>query len=242
MMNVFICEDNPKQLKKISDIVNNVLLIEDLDLQLALADTNPHKILEKVKLSKEVGIYFFDIDLNSDLTGLTLAQEIRKYDPRGFIIFITTHSEMSYMTFMYKVEAMDFILKDDIDQIHTRIHQCILDAVDRYSSSNNSIQKNFTFKFGDKRISIDYNDIIYFETSLNVHKIMIHTKTRVLEFSGKLKEIADTLDERFYRCHRSFLINREHIKEIDLKNHVVHMSNYDNCLISNRLAKGLLDK
>lgn len=239
MMNVFICEDNLKQLEKITEIVKNVLLIEELDLRLILSSTNPHKILQEVKCSKNVGIYFLDIDLNSDLTGLTLAQEIRKYDPRGFIIFITTHSEMSYMTFTYKVEAMDFILKDNLREIRTKIHECILDAVDRYTSINNSIQKNFTIKLGDKRINIDYNDLIYFETSSNAHKVIVHTTTRMLEFNGKLKEIADQLDERFYRCHRSFLINRKHIKEIDMKNHVVHMSNEACCLISNRLAKGL---
>lgn len=239
-MNIFICEDNPKQLEKITKIVNNVLLIEDYDIQLALTSTNPHDILDKVKSTNGVGIYFLDIDLHSDITGLVLAQEIRKYDPRGFIIFITTHSEMSYMTFIYKVEAMDFILKDDLSNIHSRVHQCILDAVNKYSSTNNSIQKNFTFKLGEKRISIDYDDIIYFETSNNVHKLIIHTTTRILEFSGKIKEVSGQLDERFYRCHRSFLVNRNHIKEIDMKNHILHMSNQDECLISNRLAKGLL--
>ena len=74
-------------------------------------------LLEKIKETGEVGIYFLDIDLKTDMTGLTLAQEIRKYDPRGFIIFITTHSEMSYMTFIYKLEALDFILKDDPEEL-----------------------------------------------------------------------------------------------------------------------------
>lgn len=49
------------------------------------------------------------------MNGFELAQEIRKFDPRGFIIFITTHAELSYMTFTYKVEALDYIIKDDID-------------------------------------------------------------------------------------------------------------------------------
>ncbi|WP_241960035.1 PfkB family carbohydrate kinase, partial [Staphylococcus gallinarum] len=41
-----------------------------------------------------------------------LASEIRKHDPVGNIIFVTSHSELTYLTFVYKVAAMDFIFKD----------------------------------------------------------------------------------------------------------------------------------
>ena len=208
-------------------------------MELGCVSEDPHRILEKVKETEEVGIYFLDIDLGADMTGLTLAQEIRKYDPRGFIIFVTTHSEMSYMTFIYKLEALDFILKDDSEELGKRVYECILKANQRFASVNNKMQANFSVKVNEKVFTVDYDEILFFETSPNVHKIILHCKNRQMEFLGKIKDIEKELDERFYRCHRSFLVNRENIREIDFQNRVIYMVNGEECLISSRMMKGL---
>lgn len=239
MINIFICEDNEMQRNLIKKFVENTLLIEELDMKLIMTTENPHSIINFVKKSKNVGLYFLDIDLKHDMTGLQLAQKLRKIDPRCFIIFITSHSEMSFLTFQYKVEAMDFILKDDIDKISTRIHECILDVNERYSSIYNMVQKNFTIKVNDKSMIVDYKDILFFETSSNIHKIILHAKNRKIEFIGKLKDIEVQLDDRFYRCHRSYLVNRNNIKEIDYQIGTIYMVNGESCLVSTRMVKGL---
>ena len=117
MLKIYICEDMEAERDKMQKVIENIVLMEDLDMELCCVSADPFKILEKVKETQDVGIYFLDIALGVDMTGLTLAQEIRKYDPRGFIIFVTTHSEMSYMTFIYKLEALDFILKDAPEEL-----------------------------------------------------------------------------------------------------------------------------
>lgn len=208
-------------------------------MELGCVSENPHTILEKVKETEDVGIYFLDIALETDMTGLTLAQEIRKYDPRGFIIFVTTHSEMSYMTFIYKLEALDFILKDNPEELGKRVYECILKANQRYASANNKVQANYSVKVNDKVFTVDYDDILFFETSPNVHKIILHCRNRQMEFLGKIKEIEKEVDGRFYRCHRSFLVNRDNIREIDFQNRVIYMVNGDECLLSTRMMKGL---
>lgn len=239
MLKIYVCEDVEVQRDKIQKVIENIVLMEDLDMELGCVSEDPHRILEKVKETEEVGIYFLDIDLGADMTGLTLAQEIRKYDPRGFIIFVTTHSEMSYMTFIYKLEALDFILKDDSEELGKRVYECILKANQRFASVNNKMQANFSVKVNEKVFTVDYDEILFFETSPNVHKIILHCKNRQMEFLGKIKDIEKELDERFYRCHRSFLVNRENIREIDFQNRVIYMVNGEECLISSRMMKGL---
>ena len=140
MLKIYICEDIEVQRNKIQQVIENIVLMEDLDMELCCVSEDPYRILEKVKETEEVGIYFLDIALGADMTGLTLAQEIRKYDPRGFIIFVTTHSEMSYMTFIYKLEALDFILKDAPEDLGKRIYECILKANQRFASVNNKVR------------------------------------------------------------------------------------------------------
>lgn len=239
MLKIYVCEDIEVQRNKIKKTIENIVLMEDLDMEIGCVSDNPHTILEKVKETEDVGVYFLDIDLGADMTGLTLAQEIRKYDPRGFIIFVTTHSEMSYMTFIYKLEALDFILKDNPEELDRRVYECILKANQRFASVNNKVQANFSVKVNEKVITVDYDEILFFETSTNVHKIILHCKKREMEFWGKIKDIEKEVDERFYRCHRSFLVNKDNIREIDFRNRVIYMVNGDECLISTRMMKGL---
>ena len=239
MLKLYICEDIEVQRNRMQQVIENMILMEELDMEFGCVSEDPHRILDTVKETGEVGIYFLDIALGADMTGLTLAQEIRKYDPRGFIIFVTTHSEMSYMTFIYKLEALDFILKDAPEELGKRVCDCILKANQRFASVNNKVHVKFSVKVNEKVFTVDYDDILFFETSPNVHKIILHCKNRQMEFLGKIKEIEKEVDGRFYRCHRSFLVNKDNIREIDFQNRVIYMVNGDECLLSSRMMKGL---
>lgn len=239
MLNIYICEDDKTQRNLMTEYVNKVIMIEDYDLKLILSTDDPYKVLSTIDDNPNVGLYFLDIELASDMNGLTLAQQIRKKDPRGFIVFVTTHSEMCYMTFTYKVEALDFILKDDQDNLHMRIHQCIHNAYSRYSAVNNHTNQIYAVKIGDKEYCIPVEEILYIETSTSPHKVIMHTPTRILEFNGKIKEIKDELGSNFIICHRSTVINKKHLREVDLKKRTVTLSNGEVCVVSTRYIHAL---
>lgn len=237
MLNIFVCEDDTVQRKSIVQIIKNAVLIEELDMQLILDTPNPYELLETVKSSQNTGIYFLDIDLKCDMNGMKLAQQLRLYDPRCFIIFVTSHSELSYMTFQYRVEAMDFVLKDNPAEAKVKIRECLLNALERYTLQTNKTHKVYTIEIGDRRISVDYNDILFFETSSNIHKVILHAKDRQIEFSSTIKELEKILDDTFVRCHRSFLVNKNNIQEIDTKNRIIYFINGETCLMSTRMMK-----
>lgn len=239
MIDVYICEDNERQLNLFRKYIEDAILIEAIDMRISLATVDPHVLLDKIASAENLGLFFLDIDLKSDINGLVLAQQIRRIQPRCFIIFITSHSEMSFLTFQYKVEALDFIIKDTSKHIREKIHECLLNVEDKYTSLNNSVSKTFMITQNDRRTAVDYNDIIFFETSNNIHKIILHAKRRVVEFSGQLKDIEKQLDQRFYRCHRSYLINKDNIAEVDFNDLSVQMNNGETCPISVRMKKGL---
>ena len=240
MIKIYLCEDNLEQLQKVKQIVESVIMIEDLDMQLTLATNDPYKLLNEIKNEQSVGLYFLDVDLKADMNGIKLGEEIRKYDPRGFIVYITSHAEMSYLTFVYKVEALDYIVKDNFTDLHTRVHKCILNAYEKYSSlSKDDQQKYFHVKSGDKNVYLEYDKILFLETSQTVHKIKVHAEDRQIEFYGRIKDVMEKLDNRFYKCHRSFIVNKNKIKEIDKKNRIIHLVNGQQCLASVRLLKGL---
>ena len=239
MLDIFVCEDNAIQRRTIVQIIQNTVLLEELDMQIVLDAGDPYVLLEKVKASQNTGIYFLDIDLNSSMNGMKLAQQIRLFDPRGFIIFISAHSELSYMTFQYRMEAIDFVLKDNPAEVNVKIRECLLNAMERYTLQTNKIHKVYTIDVSGRKINVDYDDIFFFETSSNIHKVILHAKDRQIEFSSTMKELTGTLEGSFVRCHRSFLVNKNNIKEIDAKNRIIYFTNGETCLISTRMMKEL---
>ncbi|MGX7420535.1 LytR/AlgR family response regulator transcription factor [Carnobacterium gallinarum] len=238
MLDIFICEDDPIQLKQFTDYVESYLMIEELDMELRLATGNPDELLATIQLNKKSGLYFLDVDLGHEMSGIMLGAEIRKYDPMGKIVFITTHSELTYLTFVYKVEAMDFILKDQQTDIQSRIVACMDTAYDRVMRDKNPAKVFFQTQVGDKVIHVPYDEILFFESSPKVHKIIMHLENRQVEFYGKLKDL-ENLGANFYRCHHSYVVNRENILEIKKKEREIIMTNEEVCYASMRYLKGL---
>ena len=85
MLNIFVCEDNTAQRQIIVQTIQNTVLIEELDMQLVSDAEDPYMLLEKVKTSQNTGIYFLDIDLNSNMNGMKLAQQIRLLDRKSVV-------------------------------------------------------------------------------------------------------------------------------------------------------------
>ncbi len=239
MLKVFVCEDNNMEKDNFTKMIENIIIIENLDMSIGLSTGNPEEILDYLNNNQVTGLYFLDVDLNNPINGIKLAEKIRESDPRGFIVFVTTHAEMSYLTFLYKVEAMDYIIKDTYFNIRARIHECILNANKKYYSKTSKSQENFAIRVEDKVISVKFDDILFFETSRTIHKVILHCKNRQVEFYGKIKDVEDKLDDRFYRCHRSYLINKDNIKEIDENQRIIYMINDEECLVSTRLLNRL---
>lgn len=240
MLNIYVCEDNREQKEKLVRTIGEIIDIEKMDMKIVVAADGPDEVLQNVRNDTTTGIFFLDIDLKHKMNGMELAQRIREYQPRCFIVFVTTHSEMSYMTFTYKVEAMDFILKDNPKDLKNRVHQCLIHSAQLYQEQMEMPQKIFQLKVGSRIREIPYGEILYFEVSNNHRKIIVHTLNGMMEFNGKLKDIEEQLDDRFYRCHRAYLVNKDKIKEIKAVDGVILLENNETCPVSVRMGKSLL--
>lgn len=241
MLNIYICEDDTKQRQQITESVRNSIAIEELDMSVLVSTGNPYTLLDAIEGTNQTGIYFLDVDLQSDINGIQLGERIRKIDPRGFIVFITTHAEMSLLTFTYKVEALDYIVKDDHAFIKERIKECLININEKYATAATDVLKSFYVKSKEKTIHMAYDKIIFFETAVTAHKVLLHGHNISIEFYGHMNEIEEKLDERFMRCHRSYIINLDFISEVDKTNRIVNFVNGQSCFVSTRGMK-LLSK
>ena len=56
MLKIYICEDMEAERDRIQQVIENIVLMEDLDMELCCVSQDPHRILDKVKKTEEVGI------------------------------------------------------------------------------------------------------------------------------------------------------------------------------------------
>lgn len=243
MIHVFICEDNIEQLNQIQDCVEKYILINDLDMNIAVSTTNPQDVLTYLDKNPSVSaLYFLDINLGKEqMNGIQLGAEIRKINSNGHIVFITTHGEMVYTTFLYSVEAMDYIIKDTGQDIKERVRHCIDIAMERHKQNQNEERNVYTIQLGDTIRVFDVKDIIFFESSTTTHKVILHHTKGEIEFYERIKNLED-VDDNLVRCHQSFVINRQHIKEIRKKERIVAMSDGSECFVSFRNLRKLQKK
>lgn len=235
MIHIYLCEDDKKQLYRWEDIIEKYLLMNSTESRLYCSASKPEELLSMRKRSSTTGLYFLDIDLQSSKNGIELAQEIRKYDPRGYVVFVTTHSEMAVLTFRYKVEAMDFITKDDTDTLPEQICACIQNAERNYKAQLDSSSRLLSIKVDKDSLILDQNDIVAITTGDDAHKITVHTKNGVRQISGSLKEFHSTLNSGFCQCNRSTIINLKHVLKYSRENALLIMDNKETYSVSIRM-------
>jgi len=241
MLDIYICEDVEKQRAFVEKHVDDYCAIKNLDAAIALSSSNPTEVLQHFKASQNPALFFLDIDLKAEINGIELARRVREHDEHGqpvFIVFLTTHTEMTMMTFQYRLEALDFIAKDSPENIKIKISECIDIALKRHIA--NAQSKTIKINVDDKIIILDMDEIICVETTHVRHKLRLHAKNRAMEFNAELKTIEEQLDERFIRCHKSYIINKNKIRTINKNDNTVTMEDNNICPVSRSGRKLLL--
>ncbi|MCL2437156.1 MAG: LytTR family DNA-binding domain-containing protein [Clostridiales bacterium] len=239
MLSIFICEDNPEHLEQITKCIRNYVLIENLPMKIMCSTAFPGEVLDYLRDNKVAGLYFLDVDLSCEMDGIKLAEAIRTYDPRGFIVFITADAESLMLTFKYKVEAMDYIVKGDFD-LNGRICECLRNAHDKYTAKPTPLQNYFILKpTKDETIVLDCSKILYFEAAAAPHKIFVYTETGRYRFRGELSQIQKELNGFFFKCHRSIVVNIEKVASIDTSLLKLQLHNGDTIDVSIKHIKGV---
>lgn len=241
MLNIIICEDDEHERIEIEDIIKKE--IKEMKSRVALVTGEPKDVIKFIEASAEKNfIYFLDVDLGSEINGIELGQCIRKIDPTGYIIFVTAHEELTELTFKYKVQALDYIIKGGNDNINNKIKECILEAYNHHENVNIKENNSIAIDYGNNIAKVKFKEILFFETTGKDHKIRLHGINEQLEFYDSLKNVEKLVSKDFYRCHKSFLVNTRNIKAIHKEKLLIEMVNGQSCYVSAFYLKGLIKK
>lgn len=226
MIRIAICEDEKEQQELLKNYIEKIF--EGLSIKYSLDIFNSgEELLENY--SKDMDLILLDIQLG-EINGMDTARKIRLLDNNVEIIFIT--SLIEYALEGYKVRAYRYLVKPvKYDDIKENIINCIKELEIK--------NKYIIIKKQGNQIKLNINEITYIEVQKET--ITIHTLNEVYKISGTMSNIEKEIDcSRFFRCHKSFLVNLEHIKII--KQYVAILENNEEVPVSRYRFKETKDK
>ncbi|HIR25906.1 MAG TPA: response regulator transcription factor [Candidatus Egerieimonas faecigallinarum] len=241
MIPIYLCDDEEAVRREIRQVLEKEILISGYDMEIVCDSKDPREILETLAENRRKGIYILDVDLkNEQYSGFTLGQAIRRIDSRGFLVYVTAYGELAFDTFRYKLEALDYIVKDDQDKMYQGIRKALEIINERLSEERGEDRQYFTVKFMDTVRHIPVDEILFFETGGKSHRIILHGLKENMDFTGSIRELQKELSGQFVRVHRAYLANVSLIKALDIREKKVVFVNGENCLFSRKSKNELL--
>jgi len=236
MLSIIICEDIARHREVLENIINSYIDKTDCPtMKLVLSSGNPYQIISYTEdNSSGDKLFFIDVNLSHDINGIELATKIRALDTDAMIVFVTTHGELAYLTFRYRIGAFDYIIKDKFNGVENSVLN-ILDAANSLYSENNAANcKFFSVKVGSELFKVPYDDIVFFVTHPSIQqRVSLFTSDSKLDFRGRIKDVAN-LDSQFFKCNQSYVVNVEKIKRVDRQEKEIELENGELIPISPR--------
>lgn len=189
MIIVAICEDERYILEELRRKVEKYINRKSLDASIKTFMSGE----ELLKAKKKFDIILLDLMLPG-IDGLEVARQI---SCRSRIIFVTSYRE--YAVEAFDANAVHYLVKPVTEE---RLFLALDRAINQTEQMDN---QSLTLMKSGKTQVIFIRDILYCEV-FN-HQVRIHTVHGTYDYFGTLDMLETKLDERFFRCHRSFVVN-----------------------------------
>ncbi len=227
MLHFVICDDNLNLLQKLSSTLENIFTKYNYDASVSFQTDNVDSLLQYVDTNK-IDVLFLDINLKSNKTGLEVAEMIRKKNKDIYLIFTTGHLE--YAMLAYKFKTFDYIAKpfttERLEDTVVRLFEDIHGLPTKY------------LKIDNKNTIIDENEIEYIKR--DGMKVVFHTSFNDYDTYSSFNKLQDSLPNNFIRCHKSFVVNINKIKNVDFVENRVYFENNSFCEIGPKYKKSLI--
>lgn len=227
MLNFVLCDDNLNIVNKLKEMLEILFLKNDIDAKVSFVTDKPEEVLE-YENKNIVDVLILDINLNSAISGIDLAQKIRKNNKKVYLIFSTGHLEYSLLA--YSVKTFDYLPKPiTLERLEVTLNRLLDDL------SNNS-EKEFIQL--NKQTIINAKEINYIKR--DGMKLVFCTNTGNYESYSSFTKIRDTLPDNFVRCHKSYIANTQNISNINTTNNTIIFHDDLSCDIGPKYKNNLM--
>ncbi len=219
--NVIIADDMQSMLEEIGyEIVDNVIVYEQA---------------EEVLRTQQVDLVLIDIILASDKTGIDLGKHIRENYDIPFI-FVTSNSDRATVENAKVVKPNGYLVKPFEQQdLYTSIEIALSNftygtggtnkhdslSEDDLPMSNSILKDSIFVKKQHLYYRIQFSDIQFIKAD-NVY-LEVNTVDKKFLVRSPLKDYLDKLPKsKFYRAHKSYIVNVDHIDAINSKDIMIN--------------------
>lgn len=203
-MRIAICDDDPNQISLTASYIDRWAKINNVTVELCKF-SNAEAFLFQWSSSIVFDMAFLDIHMGG-MSGIELAETIRKLDTQLIIVFITGLKE--YVFRGYEIRALHYLLKPVKEKDCSK---CLDQA---YETIRGRKTDTFLLPVDGQIRKFSYEEIIYFEVFS--HYIDVNTSKGVFTYKKKISDLEKELPaDRFIRCHRSCIVNLMYISSIE---------------------------
>jgi DNA-binding LytR/AlgR family response regulator len=209
-LQIAVCEDTPADAARIKQHIENSGIPSEVSYFESGED-----FLRSFR-AERYDLVFMDIYMSGE-TGVQIAEKLRKTDKNTTLVFTTT--SLDHTLESYRLKAVSYLEKPvQAEDIKEALE---LTLAKRKTRATITVTTE-----GGKNKDVPLDSIIFFEHQN--HVVTLTTTTGVLRTiqAARLDEMEKRLPmPPFLRCHRSFIVNLNHVQKIDKDTHSFTMIN-----------------
>ena len=199
MIKFAVCDDEPSMTQKIREFISTYMQ-ENQDAAYHISSfSNGRSLLES---SCDFDVIFLDIQMEQP-NGMETAKMLRQRNIHCLVVFITVLKE--YVFDAFEVQAYDYLVKPIEDLHFKKMMDRAMRTLEQHTSKRIVILKGTSCEV------IPLSQILYCE--VQGRKVYIHQENgKIVDYYEKLNDFERQVDGRFFRCHRSYLVNLDQVR------------------------------
>lgn len=216
MLSIAILDDNIRILEEYEQLIPSWFSKNGICGRIVAATTDYREFINSMR-EQSVNVCIIDINLQSEVNGLYVAKLIRKAKINTEIIFCT--GMLEYMHQAFDVNAYNFIPKP----VGRALEKCLI-RLDREMADRQKAKGILEIRTRSRIYYLPHESISHILREGT--KTVIHASGNVIEVYDSLDSIVSKLDsEKFIKCHRSYIVNKDFIYYVDKKSRTVVLTN-----------------
>ena len=196
---IAICDDEDIFRKHFRELLLKESFVQNTDIQVWECASGEELLAACSEAGFHADVIFLDIRMKG-MDGMETARILRRRGEKCLLVFLTSLSE--YAAKGYEVKAFRYLMKEDADrELGQMMKECVRELEG---------EAWLAFSRGHCHYSVPRADILYFES--RKRQVYLYTEVREYSFYEKLDAVEALLAGKgFLRCHRSFLVNMDHV-------------------------------
>lgn len=230
MINFVICDDSQHILDRLCHLFESAFIKGNFDARISFKTTECEELINYVS-NNHTDVVILDIQFNnSKLNGLDVAEKIRKFNKKCYIIFTTSHMEYIFQSFEYK--TFSYLIKNTITT------DLLVGTLTKLFDDMKGLSHDY-LRIDSKDTIIDANDIQFIEK--DGMKIIYHTSLQDYEVYSSFSKIEHKLSKSFVRCHKSYVVNIRNISCVKFSTGEIIFRNGSSCYIGPKYKQQFME-